>query len=42
MKYEKPVVVLAASASDAIQGAGKQDDELDSNQPTSAAYQADE
>jgi len=42
MKYEKPVVVLEASASDAIQGVGKNDDQIDSNQPTNAAYQADE
>lgn len=42
MKYEKPTVVLVASAPVAIQGSGKIDDELDTGQPTDSAYQADE
>ncbi len=42
MRYEKPTVVLAASAVDAVQGTGKIDDPMDSSQPTNAAYQADE
>jgi hypothetical protein len=42
MRCEKPTVVLAASAVDAVQGTGKIDDPMDSSQPTNAAYQADE
>jgi hypothetical protein len=42
MNYEKPTIVLVASAPVAIQGSGKNDDELDTGIPTDSAYQADE
>jgi hypothetical protein len=42
MKYEKPFVLELPSAVDAIQGSGKNDDPIDSGEPTNAAYEADE
>jgi hypothetical protein len=41
MSYEKPQVVLIASAVETIQG-GKNDDTAESGFPTTAAYEADE
>ena len=42
MKYEKPQVVVLASAIKAVQGIQKNGRPMDSLQPTVAAYEADE
>lgn len=42
MEYEKPEIVLSVDALRIVQGAGKIDDPVDSDQPTNAAYEADE
>jgi hypothetical protein len=42
MKYEKPEVVLLASAVHAVQGTGKNGQSGDGPFPTNPAYEADE